>query len=65
MLKRARQEEDTVPIEYIKKVAEKHDEWMKSIPDCKKTALNVDDDFETNFKKQSDMIESLNHILQN
>ena len=64
MLKRARTEEDAIPIEYIEKVAEKHDDWMKTIPEEKKTVFNVNDDFETNFKKQSEMIEILYTMLQ-
>lgn len=64
ILKRARTEEDTIPIEYIQKVSQKHDEWINSLPDDKKTIFNVDDDFETNFKKQSEMIEVLYKLLQ-
>jgi deoxyadenosine/deoxycytidine kinase len=44
MLKRARTEEDAIPIEYIEKVAEKHEEWMKTIAEDKKTVFNVNDD---------------------
>jgi len=64
MLKRARNEEDTISIEYIERVAKKHDEWINTISDNKKTIFNVNDYFETNFKKQSEMIEILHKLLQ-
>jgi deoxyadenosine/deoxycytidine kinase len=64
MLKRARNEEETIPIEYIKKVAEKHDEWISSISDDKKTVFDVNSDFESSFKKQSEMLETLHQLLQ-
>jgi len=64
MLKRARNEEETIPIEYIKKVADKHDQWMNSINEDKKTVFDVNSDFESCFKKQSEMLETLHQLLQ-
>jgi deoxyguanosine kinase len=64
MLKRARSEEETIPIDYIKKVADKHDEWINSIDDNKKTVFDVNMDFETCFKRQSEMMETLHQLLQ-
>jgi deoxyadenosine/deoxycytidine kinase len=64
MLKRARSEEETIPMVYIKKVAEKHDEWMDTISDDKKTVFDVNMDFETCFKRQSEMMETLHKLLQ-
>jgi deoxyguanosine kinase len=64
MLKRSRDEESTVPIEYIKSVADKHDEWMETIDDTKKTVFDVNMCFETCFRRQSEMIETLHKLIQ-
>jgi deoxyguanosine kinase len=64
LLKRARSEEDTVPIQYIEKVAIKHDEWMETINHDKKTVFDVNMDFENCFKRQSEMMETLHQLLQ-
>jgi deoxyadenosine/deoxycytidine kinase len=61
MKKRSRVEEDIVPLEYIKKVSEKHDSWLLNNPDC--LVINVDEDFEHNISNKEYITKLMAKIL--
>lgn len=57
MKKRCRKEEDIVPIEYIKRLCEKHDDWLLTEND--KLIVDVDKDFENDIDYQNILFENV------
>lgn len=52
---RARKEEDVVPIEYLRQVSQKHDEWLSKTSNV--MIVNVDRDFEHDLAHQNEIME--------
>lgn len=61
MKKRSRKEEDLVPLDYIKSVSEKHDEWLLNENNC--ITVDVNDDFENDMVRQGQLIDQLKNII--
>ena len=61
--KRTRAEESTIPIEYIERVSNKHDEWLLSDEISNKEVILADEDFVYNIDNRNRMIDKISNII--
>lgn len=62
MKQRARTEEDIVPFEYIKSVADKHDTWLYNTDNV--LTIDVNNDFENNLDFRKNVLKIVNDIIE-
>ena len=60
---RSRKEEDLVPFDYIKKVADMHDMWLLNEYNSAVVTIDVNNDFEKNLKFRENIIGIFSDIL--
>lgn len=61
--KRTRSEESTIPIEYIERVSNKHDEWLLSDKLSNRDVILADEDFVHHTDNRDQMIKKISKIL--
>ena len=65
MVKRTRDEESNVPLEYLKQVAEKHDSWLMSDEfDEKVITIDVNHDFSDSERFKSTVIDRVSQLIK-
>lgn len=65
MVKRTRDEESNVPLEYLKQVAEKHDSWLISDEfDEKVITIDVNHDFSDSERFKSTVIDRVSQLIK-
>jgi deoxyadenosine/deoxycytidine kinase len=60
---RKRSGEETISFDYLKKLHQKHDDWLLNEKNVKVIVINVDEDFENNPEKLQSMIDKVKEVF--
>ena len=64
MLERKRKEENGVPLDYIKSVSKKHDEWLLNEKKSQVVTLSVDNDFKKDEEFRENLLKIIDSIIE-
>ena len=64
MLERKRKEENGVPLDYIKSVSKKHDDWLLNEKESQVVTLSVDNDFKKDEEFRENLLKIIDSIIE-
>ena len=64
MLERKRKEENGVPLDYIKSVSKKHDDWLLNEKESQVVTLSVDNDFKKDEEFRENLLRIIDSIIE-